>query len=317
MWRLEPWDPEYALSEAWKGEGFPEVQPEESPWESVPRKAADGPRGVLPAEKQPFFLVDGKERVEALLSDGKKRVLLVGLAVGAVHRDEGGMRLEKVEVRRFAVGATEGFAFGEGLFYEPLSAESTDPKVLLERAQEERRRLEASLASALAQRGLVLLDGPLYAFDAPMGRVLGYAKTHKVRYLPDPYQDLLRRLRPGERTPIFRIPRGVLLAEKQPAYALAPRPEVRSWYVRLPFAEFFPPETGLLRVEVPASLSLEETRALADLSTVLFSSLASSPVRDPRAPQNLTPVGALEGILGRRLGHREVVRRRIIRGLGG
>ncbi|MGQ9735488.1 MAG: DNA double-strand break repair nuclease NurA [Thermaceae bacterium] len=271
------------------------------------------PQGVLLAEKQPFFFVDGKEREEALLSDGKKRVLLVGLAVGAVHWDEGGMRLEKVEVHRFAVGATEGFAFGEGLFYEPLSAESTDPRALQKGAQEERRRLEARLASALAQRGLVFLDGPLYTSNTPMGRVLGYAKTHKVRYLPDPYQDLLGRLKPGERTPVFRIPRGI----KQPAYALASRPEVRSWYVRLPFAEFSSPETGLLRVEAPASLSLEETRALADLSTVLFSSLASSPVKDPRAPQNLTPVGALERIMGQHLGSREVVRRRIIRGLGG
>ena len=38
---------------------------------------------------------------------------------------------------------------------------------------------------------------------------------------------------------------------------------------------------------------------------------ASSPIRDPRAPQNLYPIGALEDHLRRRMGDQEFIRRSI------
>jgi len=38
-------------------------------------------------------------------------------------------------------------------------------------------------------------------------------------------------------------------------------------------------------------------------------------VRDPRAPQNLIPIGGLEQWLGRHMGQAEVVRRRIAQAL--
>lgn len=300
MWRLEPWSPDYALRGLPEGEGVLGVAPLEEPWAPVPRRRVDWP---------PFFLVDGRERVDALLSDGERRVLLVSLAVGAILRDEGGMRLSEVRLFRLAVGAREPLPFGEDLVYEPLLApKEVDPPGLLQLAQKERRRLEAGLAQELSQKALVLLDGPLYEVGAPYGRVLGYVKTFWTRYLPDPYQDLLARLSPGERTPVFQIPK----SER------GRRLDLASWYVRLPLAPegLFPPESGLLRVETPLA-PLEEAQALADLSLDLFYALASSPAKDPRAPQNLAPVGALEALLGRYLGQREVIQRRILRTLGG
>jgi hypothetical protein len=45
--------------------------------------------------------------------------------------------------------------------------------------------------------------------------------------------------------------------------------------------------------------------------------MASSPARDPRAPQNLIAVGALEMFLGRYMGPGEVIRRTIVRTLLG
>ena len=50
---------------------------------------------------------------------------------------------------------------------------------------------------------------------------------------------------------------------------------------------------------------------LADQSARILPLLASSPVRDPRSPQNLVPVGALERALTHRLGDRRWVSRLI------
>lgn len=56
--------------------------------------------------------------------------------------------------------------------------------------------------------------------------------------------------------------------------------------------------------------------ALADQSTLALPPLASSPIRDPRAPQNLTPVGALEAVLTHRLGDRRWLRRLLAASVG-
>jgi len=113
---------------------------------------------------------------------------------------------------------------------------------------------------------------------------------------------LLEALAPGERTPAFRVHRKGL--------------ELASWYVRLPLPPegLRPPLAGLLRVETPLAGPFLE---LADLSLGLFPALASHPVKDPRAPQNLLPVGGLERELSRRMGRPEVVGRMLARYLGG
>ena len=66
----------------------------------------------------------------------------------------------------------------------------------------------------------------------------------------------------------------------------------------------------MLRVESAAGEA--EALALAAVSLSVFPRLASRPFRDPRAPQNLVPVGALERELGRRLGSAALVRRRLL-----
>ena len=50
---------------------------------------------------------------------------------------------------------------------------------------------------------------------------------------------------------------------------------------------------------------------VADATASCLPRLAPSPGRDPRAPQNLLPIGALEGALRRRLGDARLVRRHI------
>ena len=87
----------------------------------------------------------------------------------------------------------------------------------------------------------------------------------------------------GERTPLFRI-----------TDATATSALVVSAH-RRPARRTIHPLAGVMRLEAPGTLPICRRRlALADQATLVLPRLASSPVRDPRAPQNLTPVGALE-----------------------
>lgn len=273
-------------------EGYPaSFQPLEEPWEA--RRADPVPW------PEPLYFVDGRERGEAVLSDGRRLALLGCVAAGAVVYQQGNMRLLETRVRRVGVGLEEALRLGE-LVYEPLPLEGPpSPGDVLTALQEGLRKartlLEEKLAGALAG-GLLVVDGPVRL--RRQGPVLGYIKTHWARYLPEDREALLSTLKPGERTPMFRVRRK--------------GQELASWYLRLPLTPegVRPPESGLLRVETPLQ---GDFGALADLSLSLFPALASHPVKDPRAPQNLLPVGGLERELARRMGSREVVARILAR----
>ena len=66
-----------------------------------------------------------------------------------------------------------------------------------------------------------------------------------------------------------------------------------------------------MRLETWATLPVEQAARLADECARTLPHLAGSLIRDSRAPQNLTPVGGLEGWLRRLLGNRELLRRYI------
>ena len=55
--------------------------------------------------------------------------------------------------------------------------------------------------------------------------------------------------------------------------------------------------TGIVRLEVPTEVGLDRAVELADLATATMPHFASAIGRDPRAPQNLYPVGQLERVL--------------------
>jgi hypothetical protein len=69
------------------------------------------------------------------------------------------------------------------------------------------------------------------------------------------------------------------------------------------------PLAGIVRVEVGAAVGIDKARRMASLSANLLPRFASASVRDPRAPQNLLPVGALEQEMRRRLGDPLLLRR--------
>ena len=59
---------------------------------------------------------------------------------------------------------------------------------------------------------------------------------------------------------------------------------------------------GIVRLEVAAHDGLEAALRLADLTSAALPRFAPRPGRDPRAPQNLFPISALENMLRHRLG---------------
>src|SRR2546426_8383830 len=105
-------------------------------------------------------------------------------------------------------------------------------------------------------------------------------------------------LQPGERTPIFAI-----LDGKYDRYA---------WYLRLaePRALDYG-VAGIIRLEVRTGVGIEEAVKSASTSAACLPAFASDPCRDPRSPQNLVPVGALEQELRRRMGDSMLIRRGI------
>jgi len=265
-------------------------RPLEEPWEAK--------RGGQAPWPEPLYFVDGRERAEALVAQGPRLALLGCVAAGAVALKGGKVEVLGLRVRRVGVGLEEALWAGE-LVYEPAPTLGEGLEGLQAGLRAAREALERKVAEGLSE-GLLVVDGPVRLLRE--GPLLGYIKTHWVRYLPKEREALLEALAPGERTPAFRVHRKGL--------------ELASWYVRLPLPPegLRPPLAGLLRVETPLHGPFLE---LADLSLGLFPALASHPVKDPRAPQNLLPVGGLERELSRRMGRPEVVGRMLARYLGG
>jgi hypothetical protein len=85
-----------------------------------------------------------------------------------------------------------------------------------------------------------------------------------------------------------------------------------SWFVRLALRLPIDGDlTGLARLEIADVVGFETARALADAVTVVLPRFVPSRGRDPRAPQNLLPIGALEMHLRHQLGDPRVIRRRL------
>jgi len=303
-WRLEAWNPDYALPQVGFEESqfAPEVDTELEPaWAAVPVKECPWPL---------LYFVDGRQRIDAVIAnEHAQRALLVTVAAGALVRDDAGIRLaEPPIIRRYALH-TGGFGaeirVGESFVYEPLETTAKDLRDLAGKVNGVMRGLEAQLAATL-EGGVVVVDGPIYQGETVLERpLLGYAKTMWQRYLPSEKEALLSHLDENCRTPVFRI-------HKSQRRKL----ELYSWYLRLPINPSAPFHVGagLIRMETQAQ-SAAQAIERADQMAYLFCRLASSPSRDPRAPQNLIPIGGLEAWLGRYMGQGEVIRRRIVQEL--
>ena len=162
------------------------------------------------------------------------------------------------------------------------------------------RSAEGELARELSlfPNTLVISDGPLSFEATGRGNAVGLIKRITELYLPSIYLPLLIALPVQTRTPLFRI-RGRRGGFKRLA-----------WYIRLATGRVGESELhGLARLEVQEDAGIDAAQKLANLTTVLLPQFVPSRGRDPRSPQNLLPIGALEQRLRHALGDPLLIRR--------
>lgn len=302
--RADPWEPDFGMgfqvAEADPPAGVdPHV--ESGDWSTALTPSAPGQAPVV-------RFVDGVRRIDLRLqaSDGGRRApgLLGSFAVGCVEQDGragfgehqvgrvlvvgGGLLGDPVTAR---VGRTD-------LTYLPVSEPGSEPDQPLRGLQQQMRLAEGVIAArAASEEGVVVVDGPLGFTDPTAGEIVGVVKRSVRTYLEQDQDALIARLQPGQRTPLFALGRG-----DQPIDRF-------SWYTRLVAQR---PEwhdhAGVVRCEVREGIGLERAIGLANDVSAMLPAFAGRP-SDPRAPQNLAPIGALEGWLKHRMGHAGLIRR--------
>ena len=263
-------------------------------------------------------IVDGVQRVEAYaVSDTASGAMVPGLfgsyAVGAVRCEPGratvltdGDLLRVVRCYLQAGTTDEDLVLTVGqaelCFRATAVLHVSEPSELVRELTNRMLAAETRLVNRLSAdcSALTLVDGPLRAGTAGR-RVAGYIKRTANWYLGTEERAIFDDLGVGDRTPLFRL--SVEGQAKRDRF---------SWYVRI--ADLGPhlhPHASVMRLETWATVPVEQAARLADECARTLPQLAGSLIRDPRAPQNLTPVGGLEGWLRRLLGNRELLRRYI------
>jgi hypothetical protein len=296
---VEGWSPEYgapldqdeALAPA---EGSVDTAVELQDWEPL-TGADDGCDRIA--------FVDGVRRVDARLTlddpvDGPVPGICGTFAVGATVWERTARRssVERVRIERWAVLAGGRPELLPVVDLEPTYATTTtashDPVAPVMELQTRMRRAEGETASSLAEQDcFVVADGPLN--DLRPGPAVGYIKSHRVTYLPTQDNAVVGALAPGQRTPLFTI-------ADYKRY---------SWYVRLATLAGGHSWTGIVRCEASGQLPLAEVRTIADRTAAVLPTVASEAHLDPRAPQNLVPIAALERELRHRMGDQRLVYR--------
>jgi hypothetical protein len=242
--------------------------------------------------------VDGVRRGEASLyfqdpaSGAMARGVAGAHACGAVVGD-GVHRMEFREIRtgRLAIWGSGIVArlpdVAGGWSWRAASIADPSPDAPLQELQTRMRQAEGELAEELAGSGLlVIVDGPLNFVRSRDLPVVGYVKTHYRMLLPLALHRRVPGLAAGERTSLFRLG-----ADRY------------SCYLRLTaLGESSGPWAGIVRLEVPQSAGLAQAIGVADRVAGTVPRFAGVAHLDPRAPQNLQPVGGLETHLRHRLG---------------
>lgn len=306
-YQVDPWSPEYGVAEVddvlSAQEVVVDVEMPAHAWCAVvpdTRRAVRGPIAFLDG----VLRIDARAWVYAGAGVRPSGAVCASCAAGVVLTgQEGRVRLADVEVQRWVVTSNNQAPPMETEHSRWATHVVRDDRAgtLWTGVHDRMSMLEARMASAWCGRAeLCLIDGPLRRVDMPPGAV-GYIKTHSVRYLPDELDPLVAQLRPGERTPLF-----VIVGPNGPTY---------SWYLRLPGPAGHP-WAGVVRGEVAGGergIGVSEAVEMAGRAAATLPHYASSPHRDPRAPQNLIPVGGLETFLKHRLGDRELLHRGLLR----
>jgi hypothetical protein len=301
---VDPWDPSYGVAFGEEMTGDPlhqstaelnlDLEVPADRWQPV---TADG-NGPVPST---ILFLDGVRRIDARVwlhaGDAQPAPgIAASYAAGLVCLN-GTARISDVAVERglFTAAADASDIDSRHARYVARKAAGPGMDQLSLALQQHLSETEIQLAllfrAAHPDAGdLLFVDGPLRG-RSHLDRTIGYIKTHHTTYLPPAQAAVVGALGPGERTP---------------AFTMGTSWRRNSWYLRLP-GPAAAPWAGVVRLECSADLPLPEVRRLASLSARLLPPLASSPHKDPRAPQNLVPIGGLERELRRRLGDQQLL----------
>jgi hypothetical protein len=305
---VDPWDPGYGM--AWRDEmdggALAESSAElildlEQPagkWRPVDPDPAPGLPGTV-------LFLDGVRRIDASIwvhGQGPQPApgIAASFAAGLVACDDAARVVDVAVGRGLFTTAAEATDIVTRHAHYPASlaragSDGHDPLSLA--LQQRLTDAEIQLAMAFRARNpggddLLVVDGPLRG-RTHLDRTVGYIKTHHASYLPPAQAEIVAALAPGQRTPVFLM--GTSWRRD-------------SWYLALPGSPGAP-WSGVVRLECSADLPPAQAAALADLTARLLPPLASSPHKDPRAPQNLVPIGGLERELRHRLGDQQLLYR--------
>ncbi|MQA89217.1 MAG: hypothetical protein GEU90_03120 [Gemmatimonas sp.] len=295
---VEAWAPEYGSpieTESLDPSGATvdvEVEVRSADWDPV-----DVPVGLRPSRVD---FTDGVRRIDARVwltgADGTTRPGICASYAAGVVTCDGRATIVVAEVRRglFGPAGAPELTTQAGA-YAPIAAAGQDLESLSQALQERMIELEIEAAESASRKvgtseadardRLLVADGPLRGRQHLTGAI-GYIKTHQVGYLPEALTPVVAALKPGQRTPLF------LTQTTWSRY---------SWYLRLPGGAGHP-WSGVVRCEASTELPLEDARFRADQSASALPEFAAAAHKDPRAPQNLYPIGGLERELRRRLG---------------
>jgi hypothetical protein len=291
---IDPWDPSYGVAVGDELDGREseakldlDVEIPAGQWHPV----SPEPGLTLPSS---ILFLDGVRRIDARLwvhgTDSQPVPgLVASLAAGLVCCD-GAAHLVDVKVDRSLYSAAES-APDLRTNHATYTARRTKTglEALQSGVQQRLSELEAELSAAWRERGgaddLLVVDGPLRG-RTHLPRTVGYVKTHQAAYLKQAQAQVVASLAAGQRSPVF---------------VMGTSWERHSWYVRLPGGSDTP-WSAVVRLECSPDLPISDVVTLADITTTMLPALASTPHKDPRAPQNLVPIGGLERQLRHRLG---------------
>jgi len=303
---VDPWDPSYGMAygDEMAGESLQESSAEltldlELPSDRWRPLEAD-PDVPVPGT---ILFLDGVRRVDARVwvhgSDPQPSAgIAASYAAGLVCLN-GSARITDVTVERGLFTAAPDAADIDSRHAVYVASKAPGPGMdkLTLALQQHLSEAEVQLALHFRRQqpdanDLLFVDGPLRG-RTHLDRTIGFIKTHHTTYLPAEQAGVVSALGPGQRTPAF----GMGTSWRR-----------NSWYLRLPGLSGAP-WSGVVRLECSADLPVPEVKRLADLSALVLPPLASSPHKDPRAPQNLVPIGGLERELRRRLGDQQLLYR--------
>jgi hypothetical protein len=300
---VDAWDPGYAAALA--VEALAELGPTSAELDLDVELPAAAWRPIRPATgtaaPSVLLVADGVRRIDARvwIHDPDAAVPSPGIAAsyaaGIVRCAPGGdapATLAAIEVGRSVFSASPYSSDIKSAAATYRSCLSSDDSLegLSLALQRQLTQLEVDLvvrhrAEAAGGDDLLLVDGPLRG-RTHLPRTVGYVKSHHAAYLPTAQAGVVSTLLPGQRTPVF------LMGTSWRRHA---------WYSALPVRSAAP-WAGVVRCEATADMHPEEVVKLADAVTLVLPSLAGVDYKDPRAPQNLVPIGGLEKLLRHRLG---------------